>query len=109
MDFKEYQKLSRRTALYPQKDESVLYPALGLAGEAGEIVEKIKHIWRDKGMKIEESDKTEISKELGDLLWYLAQVATEFGLDLDDIASLNIEKLASRQKRGKLLGRGDNR
>lgn len=109
MNFEEYQKLSRRTAIYPDKDKNFIYPTLGLAGETGEVVEKIKRILRDKNMVVSEETKKEITKELGDVLWYLAQLATELGLSLDEIASLNIEKLSDRQKRGELHGSGDNR
>lgn len=109
MNFKEYQKLSRRTAIYPGKDKNFIYPTLGLAGETGEVVEKIKRILRDKNMVVSQETKKEITKELGDVLWYLAQLATELGLSLDEIASLNIEKLSDRQKRGELRGSGDNR
>lgn len=109
MTFQEYQKLSRKTAIYPDKDNNFVYPTLGLAGETGEVVEKIKRIMRDKEMKIDRTIKKEITKELGDVLWYLAQLATELGLSLEEIATKNIKKLSSRQKRGKLHGRGDNR
>ena len=109
MNFKEYQKLSRKTAIYPDKDNNFIYPTLGLAGESGEVVEKIKHILRDDGGKVSEKAKQEIAKEMGDTLWYIAQLATELNLSLDDIASSNIEKLFSRKERGTLPGRGDNR
>lgn len=109
MDFNEYQKLSRKTALYPDKDKNFIYPTLGLNGEAGEVAEKIKKVLRDKGGVINETTKTEIAKELGDVLWYVAQLATELGLSLDEVATSNIEKLADRQKRNQLAGDGDNR
>ncbi len=109
MDFKEYQKLSRKTAIYPNKDNDFIYVTLGLAGESGEVVEKIKHVLRDDKGKMTEETKKEIAKELGDTLWYISQLATELGLDLEDIASSNIDKLFSRKERGTLPGRGDNR
>ncbi len=109
MDFKEYQKLSRKTAVYPERGKNFIYPTLGLAGESGEVVEKIKHVVRDNKGELAEEAKKEIGKELGDTLWYIAQIATELGLDLDQIASSNIEKLFSRKERGTLPGRGDNR
>lgn len=109
MTFKEYQKQSRKTAIYPNVGKNFIYPTLGLAGETGEVVEKIKRILRDKNMAINEEAKKELTKEMGDVLWYLAQLATELKLSLDDIASLNIKKLYSRQKRGELHGNGDNR
>jgi len=109
MDFKEYQKLSRKTAIYPDKDKNFIYPTLGLAGESGEVVEKIKHVLRDDEGKVSEKAKQEIAKEMGDTLWYIAQLATELDLSLDEIASSNIEKLFSRKERGTLSGRGDDR
>ncbi|PIS40128.1 MAG: hypothetical protein COT32_01400 [Candidatus Nealsonbacteria bacterium CG08_land_8_20_14_0_20_36_22] len=113
MDFKEYQKLSKRTANYPnigtKKEDAFLYPILGLAGESGEVVEKIKKIFRDDKGVLKEERKEMIKKELGDVLWYLAQVATELNLSLDDIAKSNIKKLSSRLIRGKISGNGDER
>ncbi|PIP86900.1 hypothetical protein COW81_03160 [Candidatus Campbellbacteria bacterium CG22_combo_CG10-13_8_21_14_all_36_13] len=109
MNFKEYQKKSRETALYPNKGKNFIYPTLGLVGEAGEIAEKIKKVIRDNEGKIDKERREELKKELGDVLWYLAQISTELKLDLDDIAKLNIEKLQSRKKRGKIKGSGDNR
>ncbi len=110
MNFKNYQKLSRRTAIYPSKFKSgVIYPALGLGGEAGEVLEKVKRFIRDKKMEADSEFKEAIKKELGDVLWYAAQLATELNLSLEDIAKTNIEKLFSRMKRGKLHGSGDDR
>ncbi|MEK7624417.1 MAG: nucleoside triphosphate pyrophosphohydrolase family protein [Patescibacteria group bacterium] len=109
MTFEEYQKISRETAIYPDKDKNFIYPTLGLAGEAGEIAEKIKKVLRDKSGIVDEETRKEISKELGDVLWYLSQLATEMELSLEEIASLNIEKLKSRKERGALHGSGDNR
>lgn len=109
MTFEEYQKLSRKTAIYPQKNESPVYPVLGLAGESGEVVEKVKHVLRDNNGNFDEEAKKGIAKELGDTLWYITQIATELNLSLDDIASSNIEKLFSRKERGNLPGRGDDR
>ena len=110
MTFEEYQKLSRKTALYPKENHSnLVYPTMGLAGEAGEVAEKMKKILRDKNWIIGEEDKKEIAKELGDVLWYVSQLAAELGLPLDEIAKLNIEKLYSRLERGVLGGEGDNR
>lgn len=109
MTFNEYQKKSRETAIYYNKDKNYIYPTLGLVGEAGEIAEKIKKILRDNGGSVNEKDKVELVKELGDLLWYLSQLSTELGLSLDDIAVSNIEKITSRKERGVLHGSGDNR
>lgn len=109
MNFEEYQKLSRKTALYPNAGSNFVYPTLGLAGEAGEVAEKIKKVIRDKNGVVSEETKIEIAKELGDVLWYVTQIAAELGLSLDSIADSNIKKLYSRFDRGALGGDGDNR
>ena len=109
MDFKEYQKKSRKTAIYPKIGKNFVYPALGLGDEAGEVLGKVKKIFRDKKGIVSKETKEEIKKELGDVLWYVSQLATEMNLSLDDIAKSNIKKLYSRMKRGKLHGSGDNR
>lgn len=109
MTFEEYQTQSRKTALYPDKDRNFVYPTLGLAGEAGEVAEKIKKVLRDGGGVMSDEKKTEIEKELGDVLWYVSQIATELGLSLDRVATVNIEKLLSRLDRGVIKGDGDDR
>lgn len=109
MDFKEYQKLSRRTAKYPEKGLNFVYPTLGLVGEAGEVAEKIKKVLRDKDGLIDKMTKEEIKKELGDVLWYVAQIATELGLSLNKVAESNLKKLFDRLERNKISGNGDNR
>lgn len=108
MDLSEYQRQSRRTAEYP-REAWLAYPALGLAGEAGEVAEHAKKAIRDDAGKISDERRAAMSKELGDVLWYVAQLATELGLDLDEIAGQNLEKLLSRQARGVLSGSGDDR
>jgi len=109
MDFKKYQKLSRKTAIYPGVGKNFVYPTLGLSGESGEVAEIIKRIIRDKNGAVDEETKAALSKELGDVLWYLTQLATEFDIPLEEIAVNNIEKLKSRKDRGLLHGKGDNR
>lgn len=109
MDFKEYQEKSRETAIYPKVGEGYVYPALGLGDEAGEVLGKIKKIFRDKNGILDDDTRMELKKELGDVLWYLAQLSTELDLQLDDIAKANIEKLQSRMERGTIHGDGDNR
>lgn len=106
MEFNEYQKQALSTAIYP---EGFSYPALGLAGETGEVCEKIKKIIRDKQGIITFPDRREIMLELGDVLWYIAALANEFDLTLDQIADQNLIKLADRQHRGVLGGSGDTR
>ena len=108
MDLSEYQRQSRRTAEYP-REAWLAYPALGLAGEAGEVAEHAKKTIRDNGGVVDEERRVAMSKELGDVLWYVAQLATELNLDLDQIAAQNLEKLFSRQARGVLSGDGDDR
>jgi NTP pyrophosphatase (non-canonical NTP hydrolase) len=113
MQFSEYQTESRATARYPQSGNNFIYPTLGLVGEAGEFAEKIKKLIRDKDTDtpatVTAEDRTEVLKELGDVLWYVAQLATEFGVDLDTVATSNLEKLRSRMDRNQLHGNGDNR
>jgi len=109
MTFEEYQNKSRETAIYPSLGSNFIYPTLGLVGESGEVAEKIKKILRDKEGVIDEDSRKEIAKELGDVLWYLAQLSSELNLSLDDIAKMNIEKISSRKERNVLSGDGDNR
>jgi NTP pyrophosphatase (non-canonical NTP hydrolase) len=107
--FSEYQERSRATAVYPDAGSNIVYPALGLCGEAGETAEKVKKAIRDDGGTLTEERRDAIAAELGDVLWYVAQLATEAGLDLEEIAEANLEKLASRQERAVLHGSGDDR
>jgi NTP pyrophosphatase (non-canonical NTP hydrolase) len=109
MNFSEYQTKARRTAGYPTIGHRVIYPTLGLANEAGEVAGKVKKIFRDKEGVFSETEKEALKAELGDVLWYIAQVATELGLSLDEIAEYNIAKLLDRLERGKIKGDGDNR
>ena len=109
MEFADYQEKARGTAAYPVIGHGVIYPTLGLTNEAGEVSGKIKKIFRDKEGEIGDADRAALAAELGDVLWYLAQVATELGLSLDDIATQNIAKLLDRRARGKIHGDGDDR
>jgi NTP pyrophosphatase (non-canonical NTP hydrolase) len=108
VELAEYQRLSRRTAEYP-REAWLSYPALGLAGEAGEVAEHAKKAIRDDGGTVSEQRREAMSKELGDVLWYVAQLASELDLDLEEIAQGNLQKLLSRQRRGVLSGSGDDR
>ena len=113
----EYQKEARKTAIYPRFEEesgktpvlSLVYPVLKLAGEAGEVSEKIGKLLRDKNGALDPEDKTELVKELGDILWYVANIAEDLGVSLGTVGEININKLRSRKERGKLKGSGDNR
>ncbi|MEM8951519.1 MAG: nucleoside triphosphate pyrophosphohydrolase family protein [Pseudomonadota bacterium] len=108
MDFNSYQNAARKTALYADAYR-VTYPALGLASEAGEVAGKVKKVLRDRGGDFGEDQIAAIRDELGDVLWYVATLAADLGIDMDEIASGNIEKLRSRLERGALQGDGDKR
>lgn len=98
------------TATYkPIGGYSFIYPLFGFEGEAGEVTEKIKKVFRDKNGVFSEEDNVAILKELGDTLWYLTQLSREFGSSLKEVAKLNIEKLEGRRERGTLHGSGDDR
>ncbi len=109
MDFNDYQIKSRKTAKYPAIGHPLIYPVLGLVNEAGEVAGKIKKVFRDKDGQISEETRQALKAELGDVLWYIAQVATELDLSLEEIAESNIAKLYDRLERGKIQGEGDNR
>jgi NTP pyrophosphatase (non-canonical NTP hydrolase) len=108
MDLNDYQQAARRTAIYAE-GHRVIYPALGLASEAGEVAGKIKKVLRDQGGDFARAPLEAIKDELGDVLWYVAVLAGDLGLSLDEIAAANLSKLASRKKRDRLSGGGDRR
>ena len=109
MDLNHYQRKSRRTALYPDVGNNPIYPTLGLVGEAGEVADKVKKILRDHKGIFDSASKEAIKLELGDVLWYISQLSSEFGFSLEEVAQSNIDKLRSRAKRGKISGSGDRR
>lgn len=109
MNFSDYQTRSRHTARYPVIGHAVIYPTLGLTNEAGEVAGKIKKIFRDKNGVIGDAEREMLKSELGDVLWYLAQICTELELSLDEVAEHNLAKLLSRLERGTIGGEGDNR
>jgi NTP pyrophosphatase (non-canonical NTP hydrolase) len=109
MTFKEYQEEARKTAIYPNLGSNFIYPTLGLVGEAGEVAEKIKKVLRDNNGIVSEEKKQELIKELGDVLWYIANLSAELNLLMEDVALKNLEKLKSRMERNELHGSGDNR
>lgn len=111
MNFNEYQEKASQTAIYPNKNSIVglMYCTLGMSGEAGEVSERVKKLYRDHNGIVSEDIKKDITKELGDVLWYLSGIAKELNISLDDIATTNIEKLFSRKERNVLHGEGDNR
>lgn len=108
MTFDEYQVAARSTAIYPE-EMRVLYPTIGLAGETGEVAEKVKKTLRDAGGTFDGERRDAIAAELGDVLWYVAMIAADLDLSLDQVARLNVEKLRSRAARHRLHGSGDNR
>lgn len=108
MNFDSYQKFVSSSVIYAKKYK-ILYPCLGLAGESGETLDKIKKIYRDKKGKFSEKDIEEITKELGDTLFYLTCIANDLNISLKKIAEINRDKGLSRLKRNKIGGSGDNR
>jgi NTP pyrophosphatase (non-canonical NTP hydrolase) len=109
VDLHTYQSQSRRTARYPDAGANPIYPTLGLCGEAGEVADKVKKVIRDRGGEFSPEVKRALELELGDVLWYVAQLATELGLDLEQVAQANLDKLASRAARDVIGGEGDER
>ena len=107
-DFNSYQRTATKTAIYPP-EHKILYPALGLAGEAGEVANKVKKVMRDGVENQADNWKEQIASEIGDVLWYCAALATDLNMQLGMIAALNEKKLRDRFDRGKLNGSGDNR
>ena len=103
MTMNDYQRLAAETAIYSSAHR-LLYPALGLAGEAGEVANKIKKMLRDNKF-----DREGVAAELGDVLWYVAALARDLNVDMQDIAKQNLDKLYSRKERGTIGGNGDNR
>jgi len=108
MEMNDYQFVSRKTAIYPEK-QGFVYCVLGLVGESGEIADKVKKIIRDKEGHVEPEVQKALAKELGDVLWYVSNLAHELNYTLEEIAQINIDKLNSRKERNKLKGSGDDR
>lgn len=109
MDLNKYQTEALKTAVYPNMGSNFPYPALGLAGEAGEVADKLKKVIRDNDGVLTDPVRDAVAKEIGDVMWYVAVLAYELDYDLETIAQNNLAKLASRQERGVLTGSGDNR
>ncbi|NDJ54830.1 MAG: nucleoside triphosphate pyrophosphohydrolase family protein [Chloroflexi bacterium] len=109
MTFDEYQEQASQTAQYPNMGANPIYPTLGLAGEAGEVAEKVKKVLRDREGEFDEAAVAAIKKELGDVLWYVARLAAELGLSLEEVAQANLAKLADRKQRSAIQGSGDDR
>ena len=100
MDFDEFQQKALATAIYPHP---IVYPTLGLTGEAGEVADKVKKVIRDNQGEFGDERRLEIAKEIGDVLWYCAMLAH------DQIAQINCDKIAARKNAGTIHGEGDNR
>jgi mazG nucleotide pyrophosphohydrolase domain protein len=108
MTLNEYQKAALETAVYPEKYK-IIYPALGITGEAGECSDKVKKVLRDNHGEFTDEKRLEIAKEIGDVLWYCATLANDIGYSLEEVGRMNVDKLMSRKQRDKLSGSGDNR
>lgn len=108
MRLNDYQQAALETAIYPA-EQVIIYPSLGLTGEAGEVADKVKKVLRDNGGEFTPERRIAIGAELGDVLWYVATLARDLGFTLEDIAAANIAKLESRKRRGVIHGEGDNR
>ena len=109
MDLNAYQQGARATARYPDVGANPIYPTLGLCGEAGEVADKVKKVLRDQGGEFSSDVRQALKLELGDVLWYVAQLASELGFELEEIAAANLSKLASRAARNVIAGSGDDR
>lgn len=109
MNFDDYQRQAMTSAVYPMIGNNIVYPVLGVNGEAGEVAEKVKKIIRDKHGAWDDQDRDAIAKEIGDILWYCAALCSEFGLSMTTVAENNIEKLNKRMKNNTLHGEGDDR
>ena len=107
-DLDMYQKVAKTTAIYP-REQAIIYPTLGLTGEAGEVANKVKKIIRDGSNKNDDRMVSEIKSEIGDCLWYIAVLADDIGCKLSDIANTNLVKLANRKEKGTIGGSGDKR
>lgn len=108
MTLNEYQDGARTTAIYP-KEREIIYPTLGLTGEAGEVADKVKKVIRDNNDEFSAEKKHQIALELGDVMWYAASLAHDLGYTLEEICQMNLDKLASRMQRDRIHGNGDER
>lgn len=108
MNFNEYQKKALETAIYGE-GAKIIYPTLGLTGEAGEVANKVKKVLRDNKGEFDEWRKLQIIDEIGDVLWYIAALTNDLGYELEDVAKINVTKLENRRKNNTINGEGDNR
>ena len=106
----DYQAKTRLTAVYPPiAGAKFLYPVLGLSGEAGELTNKVKIVFRDHNGQMNAEQREQILHELGDVLWYVSRIADDLEISLSEVATMNINKLLSRKNRQVLAGSGDTR
>jgi len=105
----DYQTAALQTAIYPNIGSNYIYPTLGLVGEAGEVAEKAKKLIRDGDGVLTDPDREKIALEVSDVMWYIAVLAFELDYTLEEIMTMNLNKLTSRQQRGVLSGSGDDR
>jgi len=108
MNFEQYQQETAKTAIY-DPSVAIIYTTMGLASEAGEVAGKVKKVFRDNYGNFTQKNIHDIASELGDVLWYVSQLASDLGISLSDIAQKNVDKLRSRDSRGVISGSGDNR
>lgn len=106
MEMNEYQSKALEAAIYPN-DGKISYLTLALCGEVGEVADKVKKVMRDKEGRFYSPDITAIALELGDALWYIANIAHILGFKLSDIAELNLKKIKDRADRDTIHGSGD--
>lgn len=109
IDFDDYQRRAAWTGEPVDMNHPIVFPTLGLTNEAGEVAGKVKKIFRDRNGVVTDADRQALTLELGDVLWYLAELCTQLGIDLADVAAANIRKLEDRTARGTLAGDGDDR
>jgi len=113
MDFSEYQRRTADTDVGTSAQDNLkpgwMYYVLGIGGEAGEFLEKVKKLFRDHGGVVDEKFRAAVTKEIGDILWYMARLCYFIGIDFNNVALTNLAKLESRMERGKLHGDGDDR
>ena len=108
MNISEYEEKAQATAIYPDSHK-ITYPALGMAGEAGEVANKVKKLIRDGKDEMPDDWREQLASEIGDVMWYCAALARDLDVSLTTIMAANLDKLKARQERGTLGGSGDKR
>jgi NTP pyrophosphatase (non-canonical NTP hydrolase) len=108
MTLNEYEQFALSTAIYGE-GQKITYPTLGLAGESGEVADKVKKVLRDYDGVFTDELKLNIAKEIGDVLWYITALSRDLGFSLEEVAKMNVDKLESRKQRNVISGSGDDR